>query len=172
MFSRIIKEFFLKKTIKKWLWEYNLEESEGKINTVGVVVDATYFFDKEQLVSEIKAMSKDFKEIKILVYQDKMKGKNIEHELVFSIKDIGFGGKINKKVVQDFVDYPFDLLINYFDEEKIPLLLVSKMSKAKFKVGFSNVDARIHHFMLSMELNKYKEFVSESFKYLKILNKI
>ena len=47
-------------------------------------------------------------------------------------------------------------------------LLVSKLSKAKFKVGFSNVDARIHHFMLSMELNKYKEFVSESFRYLKI----
>ena len=69
--------------------------------------------------------------------------------MVFSIKDISFGGVINKKVVQEFVDYPFDLLINYFDEEKLPLLLVSKLSKAKFKVGFSNVDARIHHFMLS-----------------------
>lgn len=172
MFSRIIKRFFLKKIIKKRLSKYNLDVTNDKIKTIGIIVDTTYFFDKEKLILEIKSHSNHFEDIRMIAYRDKIKNKSENESLFFSMKDITITGGIGAKHIQDFVDYPFDLLINYFDEEKLPLLLIAKKSKAKFKMGFSTVDKRIHHFMLALEMKNYKEFVSELFKYLKILNKI
>jgi hypothetical protein len=65
-----------------------------------------------------------------------------------------------------------DLLINYYDTEKVALLLVSNLSKASFKVGFASIDKRLNHFMIDTNAENYIVFMSELFKYLKILNKI
>ena len=81
-------------------------------------------------------------------------------------------GTVDKKEVKDFIKEPFDLLINYYDTEKVALLLVSHLSKASFKVGFATVDKRLNHFMINTNAENYKVFVEELFKYLKILNKI
>ena len=77
-----------------------------------------------------------------------------------------------KQEVNNFITTDFDLLINYYDTEKVPLLLISHQSKAKFKVGFSSVDKRINHFMISTNAENHIIFIEELFKYLKILNKI
>ena len=55
MFSRIIKDFFLKKDINKRLTKIT-EGSNEKINTIGILIDSTYFFDTEKVVEEIKSM--------------------------------------------------------------------------------------------------------------------
>ena len=81
-------------------------------------------------------------------------------------------GEINKKEVNDFIETPFDLLINYYDVNKSALLLLSTKSKAKFKVGFDTVDKRVNHFIIKTLVEDFNEFVLELFKYLKILNKI
>ena len=78
----------------------------------------------------------------------------------------------NNPDVNEFISKKFDLLINYYDIEKAPLLQVSNLSKASFKVGFSAVDKRINHFMINTTTDNYKVFIDELFKYLKILNKI
>ena len=41
-----------------------------------------------------------------------------------------------------------------------------------FKVGFETIDKRVNHFMINLPAENYKEFISELFKYLKILKKI
>ena len=78
----------------------------------------------------------------------------------------------DKKEVKNFIAEPFDLLINYYDTEKVALLLVSNLSKASFKVGFASIDKRLNHFMIDTNAENYIVFMSELFKYLKILNKI
>ena len=80
--------------------------------------------------------------------------------------------KKDKKEVKDFIKEPFDLLINYYDTEKVALLLVSHQSKAGFKVGFTSIDKRLNHFMINTNAENFKVFMDELFKYLKILNKI
>jgi hypothetical protein len=60
----------------------------------------------------------------------------------------------------------------YYDTEKVALLLVSNLSKASFKVGFASIDKRLNHFMIDTNAENYTVFMSELFKYLKILNKI
>jgi hypothetical protein len=70
------------------------------------------------------------------------------------------------------METPFDLLINYYDVEKSALLVVTNLSKAKFKVGFAAVNKKLNHFMINTEGGNYAIFTEELFKYLKILNKL
>ena len=105
-------------------------------------------------------------------YKDKIKKKEVINEPFLSLKNISLSGEINKKEVNDFIETPFDLLINYYDVNKSALLLLSTKSKAKFKVGFDTVDKRVNHFIIKTLVEDFNEFVLELFKYLKILNKI
>ncbi len=172
MFSKIIKDFFLKKIISSKLTSSNLEVSVSKIHTVGVIVDDSYFTNIESLKNEIKQYGVEDKNIQVLLFKKKVSKKEVVKELFFTRSNMKINGEINKKEVNVFLDQPFDLLINYYEIEKPSLLLVSKASKAHFKVGFSTVDKRVNHFMINTTVSQYKEFISELFKYLKILNKL
>lgn len=172
MFYTIIKNFFLKKNVTKRLLKQKNQLVQKKIATVGLLVDESYFSNTEALVDQIVLQGIGKEQIKILVYKDKIKSKEIIASPFLSLKNISFTGEINKKEVIDFLETPFDLLINYYDVNKCALVLLSVQSKANFKVGFDTVDKRVNHFILKMLVDQYELFTSELFKYLKILNKI
>ncbi|MBP6039486.1 MAG: hypothetical protein KA523_04715 [Flavobacterium sp.] len=172
MFYTIIKNFFLKKNVTKRLLKQKNQLVQKKIASVGLLVDESYFSNTEALVDQIVLQGIDKEQIKILVYKDKIKSKEIIASPFLSLKNISFTGEINKKEVIDFLETPFDLLINYYDVNKYALVLLSVQSKANFKVGFDTVDKRVNHFILKMLVDQYELFTSELFKYLKILNKI
>jgi len=172
MFYNIIKNFFLKKNVTKKLATQKSIGSNDKVLTVGVLVDETYFNSTNLLIERIVSQGIQNNNILVLVYKDKIKKKEEIIEPFLSIKNISISGEIDKKEVNDFIETPFDLLINYYDVNKSALLLLSTKSKAKFKVGFDTVDKRVNHFIIKTLVENYNEFVLELFKYLKILNKI
>ena len=172
MFYNIIKNFFLKKNVTKRLATKNSLGSNDKVLTVGIIVDETYFNETSQLVERIVSQGIQGNNISILVYKDKIKKKEVINEPFLSLKNISISGEIDKEEVNDFINTPFDLLINYYDVNKSGLLLLSTKSKAKFKVGFDTVDKRVNHFIIKTLVEDFNEFVLELFKYLKILNKI
>ncbi len=172
MFSKIIKDFFLKKIISSKLTSADLDVSINKIHTVGVIIDESYFSNIDSLKKEIEQYGVEQKNIKILLFKKKVSKKEVVKELFFTRNDMKINGEISKNEVNVFLDQPFDLLINYYEVERPSLLLVSKASKAHFKVGFSTIDKRVNHFMVNTSVSQYKEFISELFKYLKILNKL
>ena len=172
MFLDYFKDFTTKKIVKKSFSNVKHYASDKVIKKVGILFDESYFYEREALVGELIAKEIDEKDIKILVFKNKIKNNEIFDYPVFSFKDLTWIATIDKKEVTDFVNEPFDLLINYYDTEKTPLLLVSYLSKASFKVGFSVIDKRLNHFMISTNAENYKVFIDELFKYLKILNKI
>ena len=172
MFLDYFKDFTTKKIVKKSFSNVKHYASDKEIKKVGILFDESYFYEREALVGELIAKEIDEKDIKILVFKNKIKNNEIFDYPVFSFKDLTWIATIDKKEVTDFVNEPFDLLINYYDTEKTPLLLVSYLSKASFKVGFSLIDKRLNHFMISTNAENYKVFIDELFKYLKILNKI
>ena len=137
-----------------------------------MLVDETYFSNTASLVEAISSQGFRKEQITILVYKDKIKSKEVINEPFLSLKNISISGEINKPEVVDFLEKPFDLLINYYDVNKYGILLLSIKSKANFKVGFDTVDKRVNHFIIKELVDNYKEFTSELFKYLKILNKI
>ena len=172
MFLNYLKDFSTKKIVKNSLSNVKHLSSDTIIKTVGIIFDESYFYERESLVNELIKNGIDESNIKILVYKDKIKKNEVFDYPVFSHKDLSWTGTVDKKEVKDFIKEPFDLLINYYDTEKVALLLVSHLSKASFKVGFATVDKRLNHFMINTNAENYKVFVDELFKYLKILNKI
>ncbi|MDV6169977.1 hypothetical protein R1T16_16180 [Flavobacterium sp. DG1-102-2] len=172
MFLKFIKDFGLKKIIKKSLPGYKPATSPDAINTIGILIDESYFADKEGLITELIGMGFKRSNIETLSFKEKIKPKEIVDCCHYTRKDISVGGTFAKEDVAAFINKPFDMLISYYDIEKAPLLLATLKSKAKFKVGFSSIDNRLNSFMISSQAEKYTEFISELFKYLKILNKI
>ncbi len=172
MFLNYIKNFFTKRNVKNRLSNVMNQATSDGIKTVGIVFDATYFQDKEGLVSELLGNGISEKNIQILVYKDKFKKSEILDIPQFSLKDLNWNASFENQEVIDFTKNKFDLLISYYDLEKAPLLLVSQLSEAQFKVGFSSIDKRLNHFMINTNAVNYKVFVEELFRYLKILNKI
>jgi hypothetical protein len=172
MFLKFIKDFGLKKIIKKSLSVYKPVSSPDVVVTVGILLDESYFFDKEGLIKELMANGIAEKNIETLSFKERIKPKEIVDCCHFIRKDISVTGTFEKADVSAFINRPFDMLISYYDVEKAPLLLATLKSKANFKVGFSSIDNRFNNFMISSQAEKFTEFVSELFKYLKILNKI
>ncbi len=172
MFLNYLKDFSTKKIVKNNLSNVKHLASDKVIKTVGIIFDETYFYEREDLVKELIQNGIEEKDIKVLVYKDKIKKNEVFDYPIFSHKDLSWRGTVDKKEVKNFIAEPFDLLINYYDTEKVALLLVSNLSKASFKVGFASIDKRLNHFMIDTNAENYIVFMSELFKYLKILNKI
>ncbi len=172
MFLRFIKNFALKKNIKKCLPGSIQLAIPDRIITIGIIIDESYFFDREALVEALSSGGIKKENITTLSFKEKAKPKEILNHLYFTRKDISFAGTFLKEEVTAFINKPFDMLISYYDVEKPALLLATAKSKAKFKVGFSTIDDRFNSFMISTQAEKYTEFASELIKYLKILNKI
>lgn len=172
MFLRIIKETFLKKIVNKRLNRYQLDGNDSKIQTIGILINASNFSQKEELIKEIKKNSSAEITVQVLIFKDKKQKKEIIEEPFYTTNDISIKGEVKKQSVQDFLNQPFDMLVSYYDEPKASLNLIAKKSKAKFKVGFATIDKRINHFMIDTTKEEYQLFVQELFKYLHVLNKV
>lgn len=171
MFLNFLKKFIVKRKLKNELSITSEDFSLSKIKTVGLLIDETYFSEKKQLIEDLKANGIDNQDITLLLYHDKDKKRDLNF-ISFSLKNIKWSGVIDNKEVENFKNQKFDLLISYYDLEKPQLLLITKQSKAKYKVGFSNIDKRLNHLMIETTAENNTVFITELFKYLKILNKI
>jgi hypothetical protein len=172
MFLNYFKDFSTKKIVKNSLSNVKHIATENGIKKVGIIFDESYFYEREGMVEALIQKGIAEADIKVLVYKDKIKKNEVFDYPIFTHKDLSWRGTIDKKDVKDFVNEPFDLLINYYDTEKVALILVSHLSKASFKVGFASIDKRLNHFMIDTNAENYKVFMDELFKYLKILNKL
>lgn len=172
MFLNKVKDFYIKKKIKKSLSNVKLFASDDYIKSVAVIFDETFFYEKEVLVNELLQNGFDEKNIHFIVFKNKIKKGEILDYVAFSTADLNWDLTFNNEKVNKFIAFPFDLLINYYDLEKASLLLATKLSNAKFKIGFASVDSRLNHLMIDTVAENYKVFIEELSKYLKILNKI
>ena len=73
---------------------------------------------------------------------------------------------------QEFLDFPFDVLIGFYKGNHEFLNAMVAQSIAKFKIGFKGADERLFDLLLTVDLQKPDAFKSEVKKYLKILKKI
>lgn len=172
MFLKYIKNYFLLRVIKNNLQNVKNSTSTNLIQTVGLLIDESYFFEKDKLIQELIDNGILKSNIKLALYKDKIKKSEAIEEPTFSSKNLNWRADITDSELNDFISEKFDLLINYYDIEKAILLKVTSNSKAHFKVGFSTVDKRLNHLMINTNAENYTVFVHELFRYLKILNKI
>ncbi|WP_395044381.1 DUF6913 domain-containing protein [Flavobacterium sp.] len=172
MFLNKIKDFWTKKIVKKRLSNVKHLTSNNSIKKIGIIIDESYFNNIEALINELINNKIQAQDIQLLAFREKIKKSESFDYSVFSYKDLSWIATFNKPEVNVFINQNFDLLISYYDLEKAPLLLVTSLSKARFKVGFSNIDKRLNQFMIDTNAENYIIFIEELFKYLKILNKL
>lgn len=172
MFLNTIKNFLLKSKTSKLLLNSTVSQTEGLIKSVGVIFDGNLSLEIESLVYELFKHGIEEDNFKVLIFSDKINKKEVSKFDVISYKDINWSGSIENPKAELFLNTQFDLLINYHDFEKSPLVYLSYLSKANFKVGFTSSDKKINQFMINTNPNNYQLFFEELFKYLKILNKI
>ncbi|WP_395067313.1 DUF6913 domain-containing protein [Flavobacterium sp.] len=172
MFWNKIKDFSVKKIVKKKLLNVNHLASNNSIKNVGILFDETYFYEKEKLINELVKNGIEEQNITFLVFKNTIKKNDVFNFPIFSHKDLSWTATFEKKEVVQFINKDIDLLLSYYDTEKAALMLVTHLSKASFKVGFASVDKRLNHFMIDTNAENYKVFTYELFKYLKILNKL
>jgi hypothetical protein len=167
-----IKDFFVKKTLKKSFQNLKNSESVTVVKTIGLLIDASRFFETELLIQQLAVNGIPRENITTIIYAGTFTKTVEEKYCVFNSGNLQWNGEISSPEINFFISEKFDLLISYYDLEKTLLLKITHNSKAHFKVGFSSIDKRLNHFMIKTEVHNYTIFVSELFKYLKLLNKI
>jgi hypothetical protein len=172
MFLNYIKEFSVKKILKNSLQNVKGNSISGIIKTVGLVIDQRYFLETDALIKEFIANGILKENIEVIVYGDMIKNNINSRRVTFGSKHLKWNAEIDNPAVNYFIDKEFDLLISYYDIEKVMLLIVTHNSKAHFKVGFSAIDKRFNNLIINTNAENHKVFTQELFRYLKILNKI
>ncbi|MEN2403076.1 hypothetical protein GKZ90_0025035 [Flavobacterium sp. MC2016-06] len=167
MFLNYIKEFFVKKSLKNNLHNVKNEVFTSNIQTVGLLIDESKFQHSRKLIEELVKQGITAENIKIAAYRGKLKKEKVYSRPTFGKKHINWKGKITETFLEEFIDTEFDLLISYYNVEKAVLMMITQKSKAKFKIGFSSVDQNLNRWMIDTDLENYKLFVVELFKYLK-----
>jgi hypothetical protein len=167
-----MKDFILKKTLKKNLKVLENSSSVSTIKRVGLLIDCTFFLKTEKLIQQLIFNGIKPENITAVVYYEKINNSETQNFTSFSKSQLSWNGRIKGEEINNFISQKFDLLISYYDVENAILLNVTHNSNADFKVGFSNIDNRFNHFMITTTIENYVIFVNELFKYLKLFNKL
>ncbi|MGZ9676081.1 DUF6913 domain-containing protein [Flavobacterium sp. GNP001] len=167
-----IKRFLVKKTLNYGWGNLKTNVVNNRIKTVGILADDEKKELHEELLEAIFTHQIKVEKSSFLVFKSDKTNCFAENVTYFSPSDFGWSGGINEKLIIDFCDIEFDLLINFFNEPNPFLIKVAQRSKAEFKVGFDTVDQRLNYLLIQSADTEPTVFVDELFKYLKILNKI
>jgi hypothetical protein len=170
MFLNYIKDFSVKKRLKNSLQNVKSAFAANSIKTIGLLIDESRFSEIDLLINELHSNGVLDKDIKVIVYRDRLKKNGANSQATFSSKDLNWNSTINNADVNEFVNKEFDLLISYYDVDKSILLVITHHSGAHFKVGFASIDKRFNDLMINTNTGNYKVFTHELFRYLKILN--
>jgi len=177
MVLRALKAKFKVKSGLKFL-EKELRKPSGTtqrkkgITTIGCIVD----LDKFDKASVFEDFIDDFalrpNAIKVIGYKNYYDKNSPYATPVFSDKDLGWGGAIENSYALEFMSREYDLLVNYYNEDKLLLQLMTIKTKARIKVGFGEVDQKLNDLILHTSILDFKVFKKELKKYLKVLKEI
>lgn len=145
---------------------------DNKVNSLAILLDSD---NKAELITEdlAKKLNFDIGKIKIIVYGDFQEtATQIINPNYFTEKEFGYKGVIKSNNLKSFVKTEFDVLINYAPQTNLFINMVTLLSKAKFKIGFANIDDRLFNLVVSEDTHNPSVFNSEVKKYLTILNKL
>ncbi len=173
MILKGLKEKSAYKYFKKQLAVSRSQKNSKKgIHSLGCIVDLDLVSDTAIFYDLANELNLKANEIKIIGFKETVDKTSPFSIPVFSKKDMSWKGDIKNGYALEFLNNDFDLVINYYIEDKLPLMIMSSKAKAKIKVGFDGVEKELNDLILSDSLNDFSSFKTELFKYLKILKEV
>jgi hypothetical protein len=160
-------EKLLKKTSKKGFLNVS-----SVVNSVGIIVNEGSEFNFQSLKHLQKDIASGSNNFHVLTCKNKSDNYNEFRGVFFYEKDFSWNGTLKSKEINAFLNNDFDMLLDYTKANTIYKKYLVAKSKAKFKVGYANVDKRLYDFMIDIESENISQFNIELIKYLKILKKL
>ena len=144
--------------------------------TAGILFTPTDQASFEQIKQFLSYLSTYKLQIYVLGYID---GKTIPESFLFwkginlfSQKELNWTLVPNSPVVTDFIDKPFDLLLDLSLTDFFPVEYISRLSKSKFKIGRFTTEHKGFDLMFELDGNyKLETFLDHIKHYLNLINK-
>ncbi len=174
--------------IRRYAGFYRLRLESAKLRrdkkTVGLFsarnIGLVYYLHDEESYRMVSAFVKKLQEqgktVKALAYVEnrRLTGlflPKLSYDFFYP-SGLGWNYKPKSTRVKDFIDTPFDLLLDLSLGDNLPLLYVTAMSKAKFKAGMqSDARSRLLDLMISLgEKKGLQDLIEQLEHYLKIIN--
>jgi len=169
---KVIQKKRIQKKIEMYLKNRDISNLNDSVVTMGYLVDEDLFQDFEKLISVSKEMGLKDKDVKIFTFMNVKKKLPSLRQNQINNKEFSWKGIIQNQNANEFLDFPFDILVGFYKGENDYLDLMMTKSKAKFKVGFKGNDSRISDLIIDVDPLKTNDFKRELIKYLRVLNKI
>lgn len=167
-----VKYRSLKKHTVKQLSERDISQRNTPLKYLGFVVDEAFFDDFELLNEFGKELGLQTKDVKLFTFMETRRKIPSLRQNQITNKEFSWGGEIKSQNANEFLEFPFDVLIGYYQgKHKFMEAMVAK-SAAKFKIGFHGMDEGFYDLLLGVNPQDIDLFKSELKKYLEILKKI
>lgn len=176
MIFKTIQDRFKAKSGQKFL-EDELKKIRPKtdkkgVSSVACIVDMDKFSDAEVFQSLQRQMGLKPNAVHVMGYK-----RGQDKHSMFSIpfctdKDLGWNGSIENGDFSEFSGREYDVLINYFIDDRLVLKLMSTKINARIRVGLKGADNAMNDLIFDCRLNDFNTFKKELEKYLKILNEL
>lgn len=134
---------------------------------IGILFDASDMSYRDEVVKYAEALKKKGKKVKLLGF---INTKEAQENLTFDFfnkKQLDFSLLPKSEIVNQFIKQPFDLLINLFFHENLPLEYISAASKARFRVGKHSTQT--HSFDLMIDMKESKKGLTYFTKQLELI---
>jgi hypothetical protein len=145
--------------------------------TVGILFDATNTEDYELVKRYVVYLREHRKKVKVIGFFNSkeipaLTYSKLEYDF-FSARELNWLGKPSSVVISNFMDEPYDLLIDLNVHDHFPLRYIASLSKAKFKVGkYKEKDENIYDMMIDSDNTKtLKYFLRQVDIYIGMMNK-
>jgi hypothetical protein len=172
MFFKRFKTLALEKYISTAVQTRAKDFGTGPIQSFGVIFDYKNYHNYEFFQALCQDLNVNTNRVRFIAYIGKEKQTPNGWDSFYSIEDFDWKGLPHSANIDEFTEYPFDLLISYYRPERLELNVLTALSKAKLKVGISNSDQRLNDLTIDIKPKEIEVFRIELLKYLKTLNKL
>ena len=174
--------------IRKWILHFYIDREyrlNGRVKKhvdfkEAVSVGILFLLEDEpkfkQLDMLVKNLTKQGKDVKMLgLFNDKVLPNFFIQKLkidIFTKKDVNFLGRPSGDVIKEFIEKPFDILLDFTETEILPMDYILGMSKAGFKAGRYREDmVKVMDLMIQKPENMdFDTFIKTTIDYISIFN--
>jgi hypothetical protein len=168
MIFDVYRNYWIRSQIKKSLLKKEISCSGNPQSAL-----ILYRLDEmPDLASKIKWVEQlRMKEVYFVAFVEKQKDSVPENVVCLSRSSVAIMGGISNPDIQDVLDRPYDVLINYYDRSNRMLDWLSHTATAGCKVSLGNAAQSSSDLLINVPITAITDFIKELNKYLKILAK-
>lgn len=176
MIIKAIQERFKVKSGVKYLEDElrkkrSFSEKKG-ITGIACIVDMDKYPDAEKFQGLRQEFNLKPNAVHIIGFKRSM-DKNGMFSIPFvTEKQLGWNGSIENGDFSEFSGRDYDMLINYYTDDRLMLKLMSVKLNARLRVGLKGGDQVLNDLIFDCQLDDFETFGKELKKYLKILEEI